>query len=144
MFWEDIDVAFSVMAQRVEPNHTETESFEKKRKLNNKVTIYEDSMTQACLEGIVNEYQDLWKKQVNIVDIPPSKWMAIPLIPNVKAPNTKVYPFLSCDWEVMNKKFNQLHTEGKLEWITEAIKFGFSVFVTWKTVQTDKEDVQKG
>ena len=52
-------MTFSITVQRIELNHTETEPFEKKRKLNNKIIIYEDSIIQACLKNIINEYQNL-------------------------------------------------------------------------------------
>lgn len=44
----------------------------------------------------------------------------------------------------INKKFNVLHEQRKLEWATKLTPYAFSVFVVWHTVQIQGEAVHKG
>lgn len=44
----------------------------------------------------------------------------------------------------MDEEFDKLHAQGKMDWTTEATLFGYPVFVVWRTVQKDGQDVRKG
>lgn len=106
--------------------------------------IYGNPERQDQLEKLVAEFASLWEDSGNVVDIPEEQWMAIDVVPGSKPPAAKVYPLGPKDRAVIDKEFDRLHKQGKLEWTSEATEYGFPVFVVWKTVKEDGRDIQKG
>ena len=60
--------------------------------------------------------------------------MTIPLLPGAQLEAAKVYPLGLKDREVVDKEFDQLHEEEKMDWTTKPTPHGHPVFVVWSTV----------
>ena len=69
--------------------------------------------------------------------------MSIDTILNAKTEPLKIYFVSSQNREIINKKFDKLHEQNKLRWITEIIFYDFSIFVVWRTIHTSEESVRK-
>ena len=105
-------------------------------RLENGITIYGDDPTD--FETIVNNYPSLWKDDGGVVDVPEHQWMEIPLVENWRKNynprQAKVYPLGTKDRQEVDKMFNKLHEQGRMEWTTNATPFTYPCFVVWRTV----------
>ena len=72
--------------------------------------------------------------------IPESDWMTIPLVngwdPTKVA--AKVYSTTGKDCDKIDKAFDKLHNQGRIEFSNEPTSFSYPVFVVWRTIM--KED----
>ena len=104
--------------------------------LENGVTVYGETEAVRQLTGLVEEFQDVWEDKGDLVDIPETEWMDIPLVENwqelYKAGQARVYPVARPDRELIDKEFDQMQEQGKLSWIKEATLFTFPCFVVWR------------
>ena len=108
-------------------------------KLASGVTVYNsDPEAGKQIAAVADLYPELWVDNSNVADVPESEWMKIPLIDNwqdvYKPANTKVYPLGPRDREVVDKQFDKLQQQGRLEWSTEPTPFSYPCFVVWKEV----------
>ena len=46
----------------------------------------------------------------------------------------KVYPLEIKDREVVDKTFDKMHRQGRLEFTTQATPFSYPIFIVWKTL----------
>ena len=53
---------------------------------------------------------------------------------NLTPKTARVYPLGKDAREVVDKTFDKLHKQGKIEWSTSATPFSYPVFVVWKTI----------
>lgn len=102
-------------------------------KLTNSITIYDDQATTLQIEAVVNDYPQLWQDCGNVIDVPESEWMKIPLLDNwkknYKPEQVKVYSVEQQDCEIINKAFDTLQEQNRLKWTTSATSFMYSCFV---------------
>ena len=104
--------------------------------LANGVTVYREQASMSRLSSIVNEFPNLWVDNGNTADVPEREWMDIPLLDNwrelYKPGQARVYPVGNQDREVIDKTFDKLHDQDRMEWTTEATPFTYPCFVLWK------------
>ena len=62
--------------------------------------------------------------------------MSIFIISNVKSKFAKIYFLNSKNRRFVDKKFDFLHQQNKLNWINDSTFYAFSCFVIWKTIHT--------
>lgn len=114
-------------------------------KLTNNITIYDDQTTTLQIEAVINDCSQLWQDHSNVVDVPESEWMKISLLDNwkknYKPEQVKVYLIEQQDCEIIDKAFNTLQEQNRLEWTTSVTSFTYSCFVVWKTLS---DNTQKG
>ena len=105
-------------------------------KLINGVTIYGDQMAFKELSSVIREYAMLWEDTGN-VKLTDSQFMEIPLIENwreiYKPGQAKIYPVSPRDREVIDKTFDELHEQERMEWTNQSTPFSFPCFVVWKS-----------
>ena len=122
-----------------EPLHTTTSNDEPPTTiLSNNVTIYGGAGSEPVqqLSDVINAYPTLWVDHGNVVDVPESCWMPIPIIDDWQAKYTckaKVYPLGRMDKQVVDEEFNRLHQEGKMDW-SGPTPFSYPCFVVWRTM----------
>lgn len=100
------------------------------------VIIYGGTASVKAIADVAEAFPNLWKDTGNVINIPESQWMEIPLVDNwkdiYKAGQARVYPVGVRDKQVIDKAFDKLHEQGRMEWITIATPFSFPCFVVWK------------
>ncbi len=88
------------------------------------------------MAAVVDKFPNLWKDTGNVVGVPESQHMEIPLLDNweelYKPGQARVYPLGQRDREVIDKEFDKLYTQNRLEWTTISTPFSFPCFVVWK------------
>lgn len=66
--------------------------------------------------------------------------MPITLKPDVlKVDAVKMYPLGPADREFVNKEFNKLHEQERMQYTTQSTQFGQSIFVIWRTIERPKK-----
>lgn len=112
-------------------------------KLKTDITIYSDQATSLQIEAIVNNYSQLWQDHNNVVDVLKSESMKIPLLDNwrknYKSEQVKVYSVEQQDCEIIDKAFDTLQKQNRLEWTTSATSFTYSCFMIWKTLSDNTQ-----
>ena len=101
------------------------------------VTIYGDTEHAEQLKAMVEKYPRLWEdKGLTVKGATPLK---IPLKPGWEQARltSKVYPLSARDRQEVDKTFDKLQEQGKLEYSKHHSPFGFPVFVTWRTIMVD-------
>ncbi len=104
--------------------------------LPNGVMVYGNPRECQALSDLVDEFPTLWVDQ-GFVKVPKEEWMKIPLQENWQSKisgKAKVYPLGIKDKEVVDKTFDELHRQGRLDWTTQATPFSYPVFVVWKNL----------
>ena len=106
--------------------------------LPNGVTVHgpPDGPATVRLAEVVTAYPKLWEDS-GFVDIPQDRWMRIPLKPGWEEKvdgSAKTYPLGEKDRKVIDKTFDELHDQGRLEWTAESTPFSYPVFVVWRTL----------
>ena len=80
--------------------------------------VYKKTKIIKQLIGLIKEFQDIWKDKGNLINILKIKWMDIPLIKNwqelYKSNQAKVYLIIKPDYKLINKEFNQIQKQKKL------------------------------
>lgn len=113
--------------------------------LNNGITLYGDDNVRKQLAEVALAYPKLWEDNSETVDIPEDQYLTIPLKPDSKVEAAKVYPLGPRDQNFVDKVFDELHSQSKMEWTTRPTPHGYPVFVVWKTVyHVGKEPERKG
>ena len=107
-------------------------------KLTNGITVYGDHVSTPALTSTVSAYPDLWIDNGNTARVPESEYMNIPLIENwqdvYKPGQARVYPVGQKDRDVIDKAFDKLHDQGRMEWTSESTPFTYPCFVVWKAL----------
>ena len=107
------------------------------------VTIHGSPQSRALIATAVDAFPTLWKDSGNVVNVPESEWMDIPLLDNwrelYKPGQARVYPVGQRDKEVIDREFDKLHQQGRMEWTTTATPFSFPCFVVWKDIPGNNE-----
>ena len=105
------------------------------------VTIHGTPATTAAIANVVDQFPNLWK-DTGQVNLPESESMDIPLVDNwkdlYKPGQARVYPLGERDKAVIDKTFDELHDQNRMEWTTSSTPFSFPCFVVWR------EDTNKG
>ena len=99
----------------------------------NGVTIFGNA---GSLQSAVDRFPSLWEEG-EFAKIPQEDWMRIPLRADweQKVPKTpRVYPLSNDAKKVVDKVFDKLHSQKRLDWTSESTPFSFPVFVVWKTL----------
>ena len=113
--------------------------------LENGITIYGDEDVRKQLAEVTSAYLKLWQDNPETVDIPEEQYLTIPLKPEAQVEASKVYPLGPRDQAIVDKEFNRLHEQGKMEWTTKPTRHSYPVFVVWKTIyHAGKEPERKG
>ena len=101
------------------------------------VIMYDSGSTAIpSLSAAVEAFPSLWKDTGNVINVPESEWMDIPLVDNwrdlYKPGQAKVYSVGPKDREVIDEAFDKLHEQNRMEWTSTATPFSFPCFVIWK------------
>ena len=99
----------------------------------NGVTIFGNA---GSLQSAVDRFPSLWEEG-EFAKIPREDWMRIPLRADweQKVPKTpRVYPLSNDAKRVVDKVFDKLHKQKRLDWTSQSTPFSFPVFVVWKTL----------
>ena len=118
-------------AQQVSATHA-TETV-----LPNGVTVYGTSEAVTQLSAVIEEFAELWHDRGGAVDLPQEDWMHIPLRADWESKITgkpKVYPLGVKDRAIVDKVFDKLQAQGRLEYTKQPTPFCFPVFVVHKTL----------
>ncbi len=101
------------------------------------VTVHGTPEARSMLSATVTDFPSLWQDTGSVQNVPESEWMDIPLLDNwrdlYKPGQARVYPLGQKDREVIDKEFDKLHSQDRMEWTTTATPFSFPCFVVWKT-----------
>ena len=103
--------------------------------LPNGVTVYGANEAKAKLSALVTEFAEIWVDRGGFVDLPQEDWMRIPLRADWESKITgkpKVYPLGVRDRAVVDKVFDKLQAQGRLEYTKQPTPFCFPVFVVRK------------
>ena len=106
-------------------------------RLSNGVMVYGKSSEEVeALTNLVHEFPDIWI-DTGFVKVHEDEWMKLQLRNDWQDKmagkgKAKIYPLGFKDREVIDKVFNELHSQGRLEWTKESTPFSFPVFVVWK------------
>jgi hypothetical protein len=105
------------------------------------VHIYAKDRAKASkLEEIINRYPAIWTDQ-GIIDLPIDQQLKVPLVDgwqNAKL-NSRPYPLSRKDLECLNKTFDPMHEQGRMQWVDEPSPFAHPVFVVWRTVHGNEK-----
>ena len=112
--------------------------------LENGVRVYEDKHAVTLLAQLVAEYPSIWESE-GFVQIPPERWMKVPLKPGweakVSAIKPRVYPLGNEARQIVDETFDEIYCLGRLKFTSEHTPFSFPVFVIYKL---DAEGKRKG
>jgi len=107
-----------------------------KRVIDNGIHIYAlDPKLADSFEKLVRAHPKLWVNE-GLVKMYEDEMMKIPLVEgweNQKIAN-RSYPLSKKDLKVVDKVFDDLHDQSKMEWVNEATPFGAPFFVVHRTV----------
>ena len=111
--------------------------------LPNGVTVYGQGLALTKLSNVVTNNPKVWEDHGNIAKVPEEEWMDIPLLDDwqeqYKPGQARVYPVGQQDREVIDKAFDKLHGQDRMEWTKEATPFTYPCFVVWKGVGTTRK-----
>ena len=110
----------------------------KETKLDNGVMVYGDAQATTALSDLVAEFPTIWQDE-GFVKLPQDDWMKITLRDDWQSRlpsgnRAKIYPLGIKAREVIDKTFDEMHRQGRLEFTTQATPFSYPVFVVWKTL----------
>ena len=118
---------------------------ENEERMRNGITVYGSNEQRKALARIAHTHASLFEDRGQIANIPEENWMTIPLKSDAKPDPHRVYPLGKPDQEFVDKEFDKLQMEGKLEWTKKPTEHSYPVFVVWRTVRNSKgEDERKG
>ena len=96
--------------------------------------------TQA-LADLVGEHARIWV-DTGFVKVPEDEWMRLPLRDDWQSrvsEKVKVCLLGIKDREIIDKDFDELYEQDRLEWIKEATPFSFPVFIVRKACRIAKQ-----
>ena len=102
------------------------------------VTVYgglpKNNGTQQTFTDVVNFYFNVWRDSEKVINVPQDQWMSIDTKIGVKTDAAKMYPAGFQNRAIIDKEFDGLHRQGKMQWTKSFTKYGYPVFVVWRTV----------
>ncbi|KAI1005182.1 hypothetical protein K3495_g3037 [Podosphaera aphanis] len=117
-------------------NQSSSASARRERTLFNDITIFGDDSQAQALEELVENIGVLWTDQRKFAIPPNNQDMTIPLVEDwetrYKLGQARVYPVGEKYREIIDKTFDELHSQGRLRWTDKAAPFSFPCFVVWK------------
>ena len=106
------------------------------------VTIYGNQDTCEKLGRVVEQHRILWEDRGGFADVPVEDWLRVPRKTNwedLSKGKAKVYPLGIRDREVIDKEFDKLQSQGRVEWTSRHTPFSYPVFVVWKNTGTTRK-----
>ena len=101
--------------------------------------IYVYAIDQQLAQGFIYIYESFPKLQRDegLIKVPPNELIYIPLVEGQQNQKIKsrIYPFSSRDYKVLNKVFNELYRQGKIVYATKLTPFIYLVFVVQRIVK---------
>lgn len=99
--------------------------------LPNGIMTYGKAEVSAYYSEIVNRYPDLWADKGRVAKIPEADWMTIPLVDGWDPTKVaaKVYSTREKDRVEIDKAFDKLHDQGRMEFSNDPTPFAYPVFV---------------
>ena len=80
------------------------------------------------------KHAHIWINRGTIINIFEKNWLKINIKSKTESTSTRVYSLSVKNREVIDKKFDKLHKNNKLEWTKKPTKYGYPVFVVWRGV----------
>lgn len=105
-------------------------------------TAYGTQETRSKLFATAAKHQ-IWSKYGGFIKVPEDEWMPISLRPNVAPTGAKIYQLGPDDRKLVDKTFDLLHKQGKMEWSTDSTQYGSPVFVIWRTLPSGEQKGQE-
>ena len=109
-------------------------------KLLNGVMVYGNEEAVKAFINLVEAFLKLFLDE-GFVKVSEENWMRLSLKSDwesrVKG-QAKVYPLGLKDREVIDRTFDELHRQGRLEWTKSSTPFSYPVFVVWKTLSSEE------
>ena len=65
--------------------------------------------------------------------------MPIDILPDVKIKAVKIYPLGFADRQIVDKNFDKLHAQRRMEFTTQPTLYGYPVFVVWRTIRKERK-----
>ena len=107
--------------------------------MENGLTVYGSEDDATVIAELAQGYNDIFTDQGSTVLMPESSWMPIDLKPGAIPKAAKVYPLSGKDKNEVDKVFNKLHAQGKMEYSANPTPFGYPVFVVWKNTPNGRK-----
>ena len=105
-------------------------------RMSNGVTIYGQPKERQILLKLVTDFPKLWIDE-GFVDIAQNEWMKLPLRSDWESKvsgKAKIYPLGIKDREVVDKTFDEIYCQDRLQFTTQPTPFSYPVFMVWKTL----------
>ena len=100
--------------------------------LENGIKVFGDTNAVRQISDLVAEYPSIWESR-GFVQIPPERWMKVPLKPGweakVSAIKPRVYPLGNDTRRLVDDTFDELHQQGRMKFTSNPTPFSFPVFV---------------
>ena len=110
----------------------------------NEIIIYDTFDTASILTKVANHYLRLWLNDEKIINISSEKWMSITLKSDAKIAAAKMYSLNSKEKQIVNQKFDKLHSQNRMQYSSKSTVHSYSVFVIWRTIlRSDQKSVKK-
>ncbi|KAJ9405571.1 hypothetical protein DTO045G8_6601 [Paecilomyces variotii] len=123
----------------------QTELSPHEQKLPNGVTVYGvKPSTRARFQKVIMQY-DIWRDR-GFVNVPENEWMTIKVTEDWEKEavrHRKVYALGPKDREVVDKEFDELHAQNRMQWATNHTPTGHPVFVVWRDVVKNGKIIKK-
>ena len=123
--------------------HEEFKDDSLKNKLENEITIWSDEVTIKRIKTVIDQYSNVWKFILEEVNISENQWMQIKIISEKHSESIRVFKLDTEDKEIVDKKFDNLQTQEKLEYFKKATSYAFSVFVVWTMIYLNDKPMRK-
>ena len=114
-----------------------------KQIISNDIIIYDDEFAYNRLFTTANFFSNIWRDSENIVNISKKNWMSISTMTNAKLNSSKIYFLKSQNRAIIDKKFDRLHVENKMNWITKFTSYDYFCFVIWKTIYFSNKSLKR-
>lgn len=92
------------------------------------------------LTKLVEQFRECWVAR-DPIKVPKDERMTIPLVEGWQKQKiaAKAYPLGIKDREFLDRTFDELHRQGRMEWVTNPTPFGCPCFVVWRTVNGERK-----
>lgn len=112
------------------------------RVMSNDIIIYNRSFSETnVLQLTTDNFSLIWRNTDDIVNISESEWMLINILLEAKSDAFKVYSLSLEDRDLVNKKFDELHAQDKINWTNRSTSYEYSVFVVWRIVHLSEKSL---
>lgn len=103
--------------------------------LSNDIIVYDDASICARLSTIAKIFLNIWQeKTTETIKLFEKEWMSIDIISDVKSKSSRIFRLSKQNQKVIDKKFDELHRQEKMSWITSSTSYAYSCFVIWRTI----------